>query len=293
MASGSFIRSSMLLAIAVGLSVGSSEAGGGSKTEQVSNEVSVEIDDGYMIVAEGSAGELHGLRFLLDTGTTITVIDRRVAKCLGLVGQPAKIINFDKTVSAELGEIPEITYGAEQAANVRVMIEDLRYLHPGGVPVDGIVGLDLLRRKSLLVDYARKRVVFGATESSGMRSAPMRANRTTLCVEVRLDGRPVWMIADTGMHGTVLYETGIEATPENYKRGERIMGRTYGGAVESQQTIVSQLSLGGQNLERQILLIRQPEAMRVNDVAGYLGPASLNAKQVLFDFAGNHLRWKK
>jgi hypothetical protein len=159
--------------------------------------------------------------------------------------------------------------------------------------VDGIIGLDLLRRKNFLVDYAKKRVVFGATETSGMRAARMRANGTELCVEAELDGRLVWMIADTGMLGTVLYERGLETTFEDHWMEEPIMGRSLGGAVESRRGTVPRLRLGEQDLDRRVLLVGAPNVKRLNDVAGYLGPALLNAKQIVFDFESNQLRWKK
>jgi hypothetical protein len=279
--------------MAFGLLVTSIASASKAKTEGGGNELAVEICDGYLIVAEVNVGELHGLRFLLDTGTSVTAIDRRLAKRLGVLGQQAKVTNFDKTIAVESGEVPEITYGPEEASDVRVLIEDLRYLRPGGAPVDGIIGLDLLHRKNFLVDYARKRVVFGATENSGMRTAPMRAGETELCVEAELDGRVVWVIADTGMAGTVLYERGLAASLENYTLRGQAMVRSLGGAVESRKAVVSRFRLGGQDLERRVLLVSPPNVKRLNDIAGYLGPASLGARQIVFDFDANQLRWKK
>jgi len=41
-----------------------------------------------------------------------------------------------------------------------------------------------------------------------------------------------------------------------------------------------------------VLFVGAPPANRLDDVAGYLGPASLKAKQVMFDFDAHQLRWK-
>jgi Aspartyl protease len=288
-------KKALALAMAVGLLVTSSDAkGSGSKrTEEAGNELAVEIDDGYLIVAEVSLGELHGLRFLLDTGTSTTAIDRRVAKRLGIAGQQTKVVNFAKTVSVELGEVPEITYGPERAFNVPVLIENLRYLYAGRGPVDGILGLDLLGRKNFLLDYARKSVFFGAIPTSGMRSARLRVDGKLLLLGAELNGRPVWMIADTGILGTVLYERSHMAALQNYRIERPKMGLSLGGMFESRNTIVSQFKLGGQNLERRVQLVSAPDVNLLRDVAGYLGPASLNAKQIVFDFEANQLRWKK
>lgn len=266
---------------------------GKGNTDEKSSELAVKIYDGYLIVAEGSVAELHGLSFLLDTGASYSAIDRRVAEKLGLPRGRARVINFDKTVALEWCEVPEVAYGPEHASNVRVMIEDLRYLRLSGVRLDGVIGLDLLRRENLLVDYSRKRVVFGTTENAGMHAVPMSMDTISLRVGVELAGRPVWMIVDTGSGGTVLYADRLEAMLADYRAEGRTIGRSLGGAVESQLAIVPRLRLGGQDLEREVVLVRVPGGGMLPDVAGYLGPASLEARQIAFDFATGQLLWTK
>jgi predicted aspartyl protease len=255
--------------------------------------MAIEVYGGYLAVGRGSVNNADNLRFLLDTGASSTAIDRRVAERLGLHGQPAKIINFDKTVALEWTEVQEMTFGPERIRNVRVMIEDLGYLRSTGVHVDGVIGLDQLRRQSFLVDYARERVVLGPTATEGMRGVPMRADAKSLRVEVELDQRPVWMVADTGARGIVLYEDTVKDLLANY----RVEGRTgvvgLGGPLENRTAIVSRLRLGGQDLDREVVLISAPGAKRLSGVSGYLGLASLDAKQVAFSFETNQLLWRK
>jgi hypothetical protein len=56
---------------------------------------------------------------------------------------------------------------------------------------------------------------------------------------------------------------------------------------------VSRLRLGGQDLDREVVLISAPGAKRLSGVSGYLGLASLDAKQVAFSFETNQLLWRK
>src|SRR5277367_2605714 len=126
-----------------------------------------------------------------------------------------------------------------------------------------------------------------------MRATPMRVDETELCVEAELEGRLVWMIADTGMAGTVVYERGVRADLENYVMGGHPSERSLSGVVETRKAVLSQFRLGGQDLERQVLLVSAPNVKRLNDIAGYLGPASLGAGQIVFDFENAQLRWKK
>jgi hypothetical protein len=256
------------------------------------NQVLVDIYRGYLIVAPVDVGKFQGLRFLLDTGTTNTVIDRRLAKPLGLVGRPRKVLNFNKLITVECAELPEIAFGPDVANHLPVLLEDLRYLQTGQGSVDGILGLDLLRQRNFLVDYAESRVVFGTTETTDMQAVPMRMTQTLLSVEAQLNGRPVWMIADTGLLRTMIYERGLEALLENDRIQGHVRSQSMGGWVENRVSTVLQFRLGAQDLEREVLFVPAPAANRLDEVAGFLGPASLKAKQVLFDFDAHQLRWK-
>lgn len=272
--------------------VPAARAGGKADTGSTNYQIPIDIYHGYLIVAPVDIGQLHGLRFLLDTGCTNTVIDRRVAKRLGLAAQRTKVVNFDKLVAVASGELPEITFGLEQAHNLRVLIEDLRYVPAGQAPLDGIIGLDLLRRRNFLVDYAEARLVFDASETAGMQAVPMHVSSTTLSVEAQLDGRPVWMIADTGLLRTMIYERGLEAVLENNRVQGHVLSQSTSGWVQNRVSMVLQFRLGPRDLDREVLFVSAPPANRLHDVAGYLGPASLKAKQVMFDFDAHQLRWK-
>jgi predicted aspartyl protease len=275
------------------LSVVCAAAVGGIRMQTTANEMTVEVYAGYLAVARGSVNTAESLRFLLDTGASNTSIDRRVAKRLGLHGHPTKVINFDKTVAVEWTEIEELTFGPERTTNVRVMIEDLGNLRSNGVPVDGVIGLDLLREQSFLVDYARKRVIFGPIATGGMRGVPMRADAKSIRVEVELDARPVSMVVDTGARGVILYEDTVRELLANYRPEGQSGALSLGGPLESRMAIVPRLRLGGQNLDREVVLISAPGAKRLSGVSGYLGLASLGAKQVAFSFETNQLLWRK
>jgi len=264
-----------------------------TKAESPGNEMAVEIHAGGLPIAQGIVNGVGNLRFLMDTGATSTAIDRKLAEKLGLQGQAAQVISFDKKLALESAQIQEISFGPERFSNVRVMIEDLGYLRSLGSRVDGIIGLDLLRRQSFLVDYARKRVVFGPSSTRGMHSVPMYANGRSITVPVELGGRLVRMVADTGAPGTVFYEDTLKDLLANYHLEGRTDALSIGGPVENTTAIVPRLRLGGQDLNREVVLVSAPGASKLSGVSGYLGLASLDAKQVAFSFETNQLLWKK
>jgi hypothetical protein len=196
-------------------------------------------------------------------------------------------------LALESADVQEMTFGPEHVRDVRVMIEDLGYFRSAGVRVDGVIGLDQLRRQSFLVDYGRERVVFGAASTSGMRSVPMRADARSIRVEIELGARPVWMVADTGTRGIMLYEDTLKELLADYRVEGRTGGVSLGGPFENRIAIVPRLRLGGQDLDREVVLISAPGAKRLSGVSGYLGLASLDAKQVAFSFQTNQLLWRK
>lgn len=268
-----------------------------AKEELASNDMAIEVYRDALIVARGSVNGVGNLRFLLDTGATDTAIDRKVAERLGLRGQPAHVVNFDKKLALECTQVQEIAFGPEHIANARVMIEDLRYFALLGTHLDGVIGLDLLRRHSFLVDYAKKRVVLGPAAALGegrrMRVEPMWADAKSITVEVELDGRPVWMVADTGTPLTVVYEETLDDLLVNYALVGTIEAQSLGGRVENRMAIVPRLRLGGQDLDREVVLVSAPGARRLSGVSGYLALAALEAKEVAFDFERNQLLWRK
>ena len=281
-----------IVVMAFAVLISETRANSNADTGSTNNRVLVDIYRGYLIVAPVDVGKFRGLRFLLDTGTTNTVIDRRLAKQLGLAGRPRKVVNFNKLITVECAELPDIAFGPDVANNLPVLIEDLRYLQAGQGSVDGILGLDLLRRRNFLVDYAESHVVFGTTETADMQAAPMRVTNTVLSVEAQLNGRPVWMIADTGLLRTMIYERGLEALLENNRVQGHVRSQSMSGSLDNRVATVLQFRLGGQDLEREVLFVPPPATNCLDDVAGFLGPAALKAKQVLFDFDAHQLRWK-
>jgi len=254
------------------------------------NALSMNVVGGYLIVVQASIGDRHTLNFLLDTGATTSAIDRSLAERLNLPTRGSRMVSFDKTLQVQWCILPELVYGPEHAANIKVAVEDLRYLHTGGAPVDGVIGWDLLRRHSFRLDFANKRAVFGAVAITKGHSVPFRESSLFLTVPIDLDGRELWMIADTGMQGAMFYETQLEATP--YRRQASISGRTVGGNVESQIALVSRFRIAAQDLDRQVYVVHPPNSPLLEGIAGYLGITSLNAEQVTFDLDRGILSWQ-
>jgi aspartyl protease len=276
--------------VAAFLLLGGTHASAKTKGKLDANELSMNVVGGYLIVVNGSIGDRRALKFLLDTGATTSAIDRKLAERLNLATRSSQMVNYDKTLQVQWCMLPELVYGPERASNIKVAVEDLRYLRTSGAAVDGVIGWDLLRRHSFRLDFANKRVVFGAISATEGHSVPSRETPLCLAVPIDLDGRELWMIADTGMRGAMFYKPELEAT--SYQWQASISGRGVGGSVESQLALVPRLRIGTRDLDRQVYIVRPPNSALLDGIAGYLGIASLNAKQVTFDLDRGVLSWQ-
>jgi len=279
------------VAVSLAVLLGGPGTTGGQASREPGTALSMQLVSGYLIVVEGSIGGLHGLRFLVDTGVTRSVIDRRIADKMALPRWTASLINFDKAVEVESCQVPEISFGAEHAANLKMTVADLGYLGASGLRIDAVVGWDLLGRKSFRLDFDKKLVIFEPREHRGSRFAPVRPNDLFLMVETYVDGTPVWMVADTGTQGVTFYQERLGSVGARYTvRGDAI-GQSLGGRINARVADVSRLRLGAQDLDRTVQLIHAPLTGAPEGIAGYLGFAALNAKEIDFNLEKKEIRW--
>jgi len=129
-----------------------------------------ELGFNFLVIVKGRVGELDGLKFILDTGSSHTVIDEKVANSLRLQRRPGKITNFDREMPVKWTEIRELQAGPIRATGVNVIVAKLGDYSEFAQGVDGLIGLDLLSRgKKLSIDYERQIVSFDATQDGILR----------------------------------------------------------------------------------------------------------------------------
>ncbi len=123
---------------------------------------------GYLVVIEASIGNIRKLNFLVDTGAYPSVIDQKIARRLGLAEQPARVNLSKNSVETRLVVLPSLLLGPIRADSLRVLSEDLSFIQKTvGHKVDGIVGLDVLRKSSFTIDYRTKEMLASRGLSSG------------------------------------------------------------------------------------------------------------------------------
>ncbi len=183
-------------------------------------------------------------RLILDTGAYATVLDDHFYQ--GVHTQPSGVSEdqlppeLRKKVTAngekaQVGYITEMTAGAMNFGKGPVVVTDLSHTmgrfngqHPAEA-VGGLLGEDILRRYSAVIDWRRrgvyfntdpsKRINFGrAFTSAGWKAVPLSpTNGRHYTVQCTVENKPVRMIVDTGAQYTTL-RTGVMPLPMHYNR---------------------------------------------------------------------------
>ena len=249
--------------------------------------MSFEFVSDFVVLVPGQVGSLDGLKFILDTGSTHTVIDRRVADRLRLPRHPGRVTNFDRYIPVEWADVPQLRVGPMQAEAFRVMVADLAELSAFGQEADGILGLDLLSRaRKLAIDYDKKLVTIEMDPRSEDR-APLSIG---FVVPVAVQGFPMHLLVDTGLRDMLVYKDRLRsALPHLRTEGEpqpAVIGR-----MHATQVNLPGVQIFGPDAVTSVLLIDGPNS-DVGAVDGYLGPTSLHAKRLELDFAAQLLRWQ-
>jgi predicted aspartyl protease len=253
-----------------------------------STTASFELGLDFLVIVNGRIGELDGLKFILDTGSSYTVIDENVAQRLRLPRRPGKVTNFDRAIPVEWTEIGALRAGPIQARRANVLVAKLRDYSEFAQGVDGIIGLDLLSRgEKLSIDYERQVVSFEAASGQDGGPAPFRS----LVVPITIQGARMTLLVDTGLHDVLLYKDRLrKGLPNVRTEGEShvaVIGRLHATKVN-----LPGVKIAGPETVETVFLIDGPEHGNPSGIDGYLGPLSLHARRLELDFAGHRLRWQ-
>jgi predicted aspartyl protease len=250
--------------------------------------LSFDLVSNFEIIVHGQIGELDGLRFILDTGSSHSVIDRRVADKIGLHRRPGRVLNYDRNLDFEWADVPDVRIGPMRVTDIRMMVARLGEISEFAENADGIIGLDVLSRaRKIGIDYERRSVSFELGEGCGSRPSAVKA----FLVTVAIQGVPMRLLVDTGLRYMLLYRDRLSsAIPHLRTEGEprdAVFGRLH----------ATQVNLPGvqgfrPEVVTPVFLIASPGKTELGGFDGYLGPASLHAKRLELDFEAMTLRWQ-
>jgi len=141
-----------------------------AQVRQSKDLVKFRLRSGYLIVVQTMVNGAGPFSFLLDTGTTRTVIDPDLARQLQApaIGKDSLAI-YSTVRQVQLVHLDGVQVGYAEASDLGVMVDKLgevKFLAPG---VRGVLGEDFLSRFDILIDYKRRELSFGDSAPAGER----------------------------------------------------------------------------------------------------------------------------
>jgi predicted aspartyl protease len=244
----------------------------------IEGAVSFDLYRGYLMVARGSAGTLRGLTFLVDTGTSASVLEPRLAAKLHLERRATSSIAFlGSTVKAERAVVPSLDFGPMHAENVPVLIEDLYFLQKTlPIRVHGIIGLDVLGQSAFVIDYPARQIHFGPLPAFP-DAIPLHMTGGLPIIDAEVNHLPARLLLDTGALSLFLFARSIQTTAKvnaAWQSSEDI------GKFERDPVKLKSLKLGTAEFGREPAFVI-PSSGHAFD--GLISPAGLGIKKVAID----------
>jgi hypothetical protein len=235
----------------------------------------------YLIVATGSAGPMKGLNFLVDTGASPSVLDRRVARRLHLEEEPASLRTIGGSAAAGRAVLPSLHFGPLYREQVPVSVEDLSFFAKAlPVPIDGILGLDVLGQDAFLIDYRLHTIRFGPLPAMP-GSLPLVLSDGLALVQAQVNGAAARLVLDTGAAALTMF-TGKTASSAGAVRVIASPGPI--GEVAHRDATIHSVFLGGAEFRRQTVSLVAENSPGMG-LDGLLSPAGLGLSKIAVDLA--------
>lgn len=257
------------------------------------HEIPFQIYRDYLIVVQGSLGDIQRLNFILDTGADPSVIDTKTAQRLHLVGVAGKLALLNHNVAVQRAVLPSVQIGPLRPESLPVLIRDLGFLEKSlGIRIDAVIGLDVLSLSNFSIDYARKKIVFG-TGQSFVSAARFQSGPPFVTVQMEVDGVSIRLLLDTGASGLLLFQSRIHDRLPQLTVLDENTSSNMGGDFRKKRVLLTKTNLGGTDFGQQTAFVVEDQEDTGRDFDGLLGTSALGLKQIAFDFQRLTFSWKR
>jgi len=261
-------------------------------------DVPFRISAGWILV-KARIGGLDGLTFQIDTGSTCSLIDRKIVRKLGLTPEPGE---YRLNAYGQIGNAKKVELSALQMGRISTRLRcfeaDLSMWS-----VDGLIGLDVLRhmnqivnidtgeapaRKTLTLDFGPRCLRFGESVKLD-HAVPLEADPTQIVVAAEIQGHSLRLALDTGSRISVLYAGAqrdwIHGLPIiGYWEGSRLLGR-----YQQKEVRIQNFILGTTRCDDMSALVSDAQN---HPIDGLLSVVQLGPKILHLDFDCNLMSWK-
>jgi predicted aspartyl protease len=256
-----------------------------ANADEINEPVPFKLYKNHYILVHGSVMGSETMKMVIDTGANCSVLNGKTAKRLGLrpKGEKFEINAFGRVSRAQRAVLRGLRIGPV-LTSVVIFVADLSWLG-----VDAIIGLDVLRRQNLTIDYEGRTLAFG--HKTQLRDSVTFENDGALVmIRANVHGHPVRLAIDTGSKTLCLYHGRRAGWTNKFRVRQQMGGHFLGGNRRLREVVIPSVELGSCRWNGLGGLI---EDVPNQPMDGVLGLVSLKLKQVHFDFENHIMSWNR
>jgi hypothetical protein len=246
----------------------------------------------YLVLVEGSIGNLRKLTFEVDTGAYPSVIDQKIVQKLGLPEQSSRV-NLSKTsLNSHLLVLPSLVLGPVRVESLPVLAQDLSgFQKILGHKVDGIVGLDVLMKSSFAIDYRTREMIFGPIDPLTF-SAPFDTEVPVVTIRAQLPNRQLRLVVDTGGPDLMLFQSRVPEAITLQLLGLETVSDV-SGTFQRRKVRIPDVYFGKESIGSQFAFVLDDHKDEGDDFDGVLGVRGPQLHKIALDFEQRRFWWER
>lgn len=243
----------------------------------------------HLVAVRGSVGARENLTFLVDLGTTYTLIDRKIVTQLESSASLA-VSHFSGSLSANEAILPTLTIGPLQVSSFRVYLVDLTEMPVAPTGVAGIIGVDFLSQRNVTFDFASQKIVL-SERVSGAHQTPIEKCAVGFAVQASWKNQPVKLALSNGVEVITLDRERMGEKPVKLP-GLKPGALTTNFSVTPVSLFkTNDLAVNGIRLRGDGVLRKIDWPVASDQLDGFLPLSALRASRVSLDFERGLLFW--
>jgi hypothetical protein len=239
------------------------EALGGVSPPSVDRHITAEFTATSLVLVPVRVNGKGPYHFVIDTGATTTTLDAELATELRLRATGVtEVVTSGGTFRSPMGSVDELSVGAARFSSLAISWMPLDELRRDDRRITGIIGQDILGRRTLVIDYERRRIELTAdpcrSDDAGVDLA-WAEGRPMIRAAVRGHGlaETARLVLDSAANAVILFTTRRTAA-------EVTSVSTHQSTVPAELVPRARLDIEGIRREGPAVLIR-PTALRQED----------------------------
>ena len=259
--------------------------------DSASTQIPFSLHREHFIVVQGSIGDQQNLNFVIDTGATNTMISKKLAKKLSLEGEKKTVVAVGQKVKVEEVVLPNVQMGMAQFESVPARIGRLSFVH--GLQVDALIGLTLLKKSSIAIDYTKMTLTLGSLPSC-KSFIDFYGRLPFVLVRMRVQGQPLALILDSGAgNDLVLFKERVKDRFSWTKTNEKRSVQHLGGKSDLKKVLLSDVAMADSRWDELTAYVLEGRVKGYGTLDGILGSGALGLARLQLDFQNNRMSWEQ